>query len=635
MIGKTISHYQVTEQLGKGGMGVVYKAWDTALERAVALKMLHSTLAQDEIFLKRFRAEARALAQLENINIVSVFDLLETETGFFIVMQYVEGETLADKIGREGALPHREALAIFEQILNAVAHAHRAGIIHRDLKPGNVMLTPQGIVKVADFGLAKVQQGSILTLSRITGGTLHYMPPEQIRNLAHTDQRSDIYSAGMTLYEMLAGRLPFENKEDIYELSKIIVKKRFPSPAKYQPAVPRNLARMVMKAISKEPEKRYQQAEELSEAIRSFQQAHGLVAPSAGEFPRHRRWLHSLSLYSLMAGLVLIAISLIILFVPGLKERALQTLGFSSYARLTVQTDPPGATVILNGKKYQNPTLLNRLWVKADTTYLQVIDTLGSLRVDTSFVLQPRQDLFLSFELLPKPPLAESDPIELPVETGGVEIKSEPAGAAISWDGKTVGKTFYRDNRIPAGRYRLLVRLPGYKDALQTVEVRSGEVARIQVRLEKLLIGRLAVNIRPSGTIYVDGELHRENTGQYSADIPAGIHHLKIVNPGLGVWEDSIRLEPGGRYEKEIDFHQEYELRVSAFDTAGEALFDAEIFADGINTGETTPALIKLRFGQHEIAVRLKGYELVDHPRKINLESNLADPLEFKLRKLP
>lgn len=636
MIGKTVSHYEIVEQLGHGGMGIVYKARDTMLERAVALKMLHSSLAQDEVFLKRFRAEAKALAQLENPNIVTVFDLLEIEAGIFIVMQYVEGETLADKIARQGPIPFPEALAIFKQILDALEHAHQAGIIHRDIKPGNVIITPQGVVKVTDFGLAKVQQASIFTLSGITGGTLYYMPPEQIRNLALTDRRSDIYAAGMTLYEMLAGQLPFDKRADIYEISRVIVKKRFPPPTHYQPALPRRLAAMVMKAIAKEPEKRYQSAEEMRESLQQFEQQH-LLAEEKGSGPGRRlsRHIPGAVAFPLLALILLLLFStLALLLVPGLKQRTLQALGLSSYARLSIHTHPQGMQVILNGKKLRSPTPIDKYLTRPDTIHLQILDSLGYLTLDTALVLQAGQHSRVFYEL--PSPERSPDGLATPAsQWGGLEISSNPPGAAITLDGQRVGKTPYHQDQLLPGRYRLGLRLPGYREVQRTVEVNAGELTRLSVQLERALSGILALKINPPANIYINDKLLQQNAAQYRAELSAGLHRLKVVHPTLGVWETSFQLEANSRYETECDFTREYTLRVAAVNEAGEALYDAEIYVDGANTGKTTPALLTLRFGQHQIAVQLEGYKAVNSPRKISVEGNLAEPLEFKLRRLP
>ena len=193
VIGKIVDNYQITAVLGKGGMGVVYKARNMALEKDVALKMMDASLARDESFLKRFQSEAKALAKLQNPNIVTVYDLRETELGFCIIMEYVEGTTLAAKIKQWGPLPVKMAISVFKQLLTALDHAHKVGVIHRDIKPSNIMLTEQNIVKVTDFGLAKIQQVSAATVTMGTGGTLYYMSPEQVRGLSNVDDRGDIY----------------------------------------------------------------------------------------------------------------------------------------------------------------------------------------------------------------------------------------------------------------------------------------------------------------------------------------------------------------------------------------------------------------------------------------------------------
>ena len=271
MIGK----YRIDEKLGEGGMGIVYKAWDTVLERAVALKMIHPTFAQNEIFLKRFLSEAKALAKLENPNIVNVFDLQEAPEGLYIVMQFVDGMTLANKLQRDGPMSWREALPIFKQILTAVGYAHQVGVIHRDLKPANVMITNLGVAKVMDFGLAKIREGKLASgASSGLLGTPLYMPPEQVHGLKNVNEKSDIYSLGMTFYEMLAGRLPFENVSNEAAILYAILSEEFSSPDRLNPDLPTVLASIVMMAIEKEPSRRFQNTEEMLKAVEDFETEH-------------------------------------------------------------------------------------------------------------------------------------------------------------------------------------------------------------------------------------------------------------------------------------------------------------------------------------------------------------------------
>jgi|GEM_PF-3308196 len=270
MIGRIFDKYQIQEVLGRGGMGVVYRAHDTSLDRDVAIKMMDILIAGDPNFLRRFQSEARALAKLNDPNIVSVFSLLETPEGIGIVMEFVRGRTLSDLLKETPLLPVARVLGIFRQVFAALDHAHRGGVIHRDIKPGNVMLTAADVVKVTDFGLAKIQTPDGTTMTKGTAGTLLYMSPEQIRGIGQVDQRGDIYSAAMALYECLAGGLPFPPDASDYVVANMIVEGNVPPPDTINRLIPQGLTRIVMTAINKDPDRRYQSASEVLSALQQF-----------------------------------------------------------------------------------------------------------------------------------------------------------------------------------------------------------------------------------------------------------------------------------------------------------------------------------------------------------------------------
>ncbi|MEX1054842.1 MAG: serine/threonine-protein kinase, partial [Rhodothermales bacterium] len=208
LIGQVISHYRILEQLGLGGMGVVYRAQDTRLGRQAALKFLSRHSTEDEDAKKRFIHEAQAASALDHENICTVYEIDETDrNGTFIAMAYYEGETLREKIAR-GALPVDEAVGIAIQISEGLARAHAKGIIHRDVKPANVIITPDGVVKIVDFGVAKLTGRTQITETGGVVGTAAYMAPEQVRG-EDVDHRADVWELGAVLYEMLAARLPF------------------------------------------------------------------------------------------------------------------------------------------------------------------------------------------------------------------------------------------------------------------------------------------------------------------------------------------------------------------------------------------------------------------------------------------
>jgi len=260
MIGKTISHYRILEKLGEGGMGVVYKAQDTKLDRPVALKFLPPRLAASEDEKARLIQEARAASALNHPNVATIHEIAETEGQTFLVMEFVDGMTLREKI-QSGPLKTKDAVTIAIQTADALQKAHDSQIIHRDIKSDNVMFTNDGLVKVMDFGLAKLKGAAKITKAGSTVGTAAYMSPEQIQG-EEIDHRTDIFSFGVALYEMLAGQLPFRGEHDaalMYE----VVNVEPPSLLDLQKNVDTELNRIVTKCLEKDRDERYQSMREI------------------------------------------------------------------------------------------------------------------------------------------------------------------------------------------------------------------------------------------------------------------------------------------------------------------------------------------------------------------------------------
>jgi serine/threonine protein kinase/Flp pilus assembly protein TadD len=267
MIGQTISHYRILEKLGEGGMGVVYKAEDTKLQRFVALKFLPPHVSDDEA-TQRFVNEAHAVSALDHPNICGIYEIDETPEGrLFIVMPCYEGESLQQRIER-GPLKLDEAVDIASQVASGLAKAHEKGIVHRDIKPGNVYLTSDGLAKIVDFGLAKFSGRSKLTRTGTTAGTVTHMSPEQLRG-GNVDSRSDIWALGVVMYEMLTGETPFRGEYE-QAVSYSIVNEA-PRPIRsLRPDVPVQMESFIEKALSKDPNGRYQSATELLGALQSL-----------------------------------------------------------------------------------------------------------------------------------------------------------------------------------------------------------------------------------------------------------------------------------------------------------------------------------------------------------------------------
>ncbi len=258
--------YRVLRKLGGGGMADVYLCEDLTLGRRVALKVLLQRFLNDATFVERFRREAKAAAGLNHPNLVSIYDWGEVDGTYYIVMEYVEGETLKELIRRRGRLGGNDAVHIALQLLAAIDFAHRAAIVHRDIKPQNVMLDRNGNVKVMDFGIARAGDSGMTEAGSILG-TAQYLAPEQARGLP-VDERSDLYSVGIVLYEMLTGSVPFKGDSAVTVALKH-VNEMAPEPAQLVPGMPYSLNQIVMKAIAKDPDLRYQDAAQFARDLRS------------------------------------------------------------------------------------------------------------------------------------------------------------------------------------------------------------------------------------------------------------------------------------------------------------------------------------------------------------------------------
>jgi serine/threonine protein kinase/tetratricopeptide (TPR) repeat protein len=290
MIGQTVSHYKILEELGAGGMGVVYKAEDTKLKRTVALKFLPPELTRDKKAKTRFIHEAQAASALQHHNVCTIHEIDETEDGrMFISMDCYEGETLKDRIAR-GPLPAEQALNITIQVVEGLAKAHEAGMVHRDIKPANIMVTNDGVVKILDFGLAKLAGQTKLTKTGTTVGTVAYMSPEQARG-EEVDAHSDIFSLGAVFYEMLTGHIPFRGDHEAAVLYGIMHNdpERL---AAHRSDLPEQLQQIIDKALAKNTNERYENASDLLNDLTPWRPVRAAETTNSGFFPLRRGLKH-------------------------------------------------------------------------------------------------------------------------------------------------------------------------------------------------------------------------------------------------------------------------------------------------------------------------------------------------------
>jgi serine/threonine-protein kinase len=262
MIGKLLGgRYEIIEKIGGGGMALVYKARCRLLDRYVAIKVLREEFTSDEEFIRKFRRESQAAAKLSHPNIVSIYDVGVEGDIYYIVMEYIKGKTLKEVIREKGKLSFEETVDYSIQIAEALAHAHANHIVHRDIKPHNIMITEDGRVKVTDFGIARAATSSTVTNTNNVLGSVHYFSPEQAKG-GYTDEKSDIYSLGIVMYEMITGRVPFEGESPISVALKHVQEEIVP-PSHIDPTINKNLEKIIMKCVRKDQVERYKSANEL------------------------------------------------------------------------------------------------------------------------------------------------------------------------------------------------------------------------------------------------------------------------------------------------------------------------------------------------------------------------------------
>jgi len=579
LIGKVIDNYRILSIQGRGGMGIVYKAEDIALEKIVALKIIDPVLAGEENFLRRFRTEAKALAKLENPNIVTVHALRETEIGTFMVMEFLEGQTLSEWLDQNERMDYAEALPIFKQILNALEHTHKVGVIHRDIKPANIILNEKGNIKVTDFGLARIQHGSEATVTQGTGGTLKYISPEQATNIGNVDHRTDIYSVGMTFYEVLAGRTPFGKHDSDYSILKSIVEKKFPAPSQFNPDIPNGLTEIVMKAINKEPNKRYKSANDMRHAITKFERARKIEILKKREShstPQEQTFLAKARQFrqSILIGLaLLVALIVMIMAFSG-----------SDTTSVSISTVPAGAAIILNNDLI-GETPLNEHHIESGAVSLR-IQKLHYFEVDTTIVLREGQNHALSFSLQP---------------SATVGISVQPPDAEVTLDGWKLERSHLNDLELPTGKHYVKIAAAGYLPFETQFSLEQGEnpplnyklkaepkgVAKEPKRKADIKYSKLQITSRPpDAAVWVDGRLRG-----YSPIAPfragVGKHNIIIKKCGYQDYTNSVEV----RFQKDPTYVHaplvEIEIKLPksllGFLSNAEILYCQEKFAKAIN----------------------------------------------------
>jgi serine/threonine protein kinase len=346
--------YEIINELGKGAMGVVYQAQDPQINRTIALKILREDRVTSEDFVKRFLKEAMAIGRLSHANIVTIYDVGQDHGTIYLAMEYLEGRPFNDII-RESTLNPTEIAMLAIQLAESLDYAHKKGIVHRDIKPSNIMLTPDNQVKITDFGIARIEDPSMHQQTRAGEilGTPVYMSPEQVMGQP-LDGRSDLYSLGVILYELAAGRRPYSG-ENLTAIFRAITMDNPQDPSEINPSIPPGLSKLIMKGLNKEANDRFQTGQEMAEAFKSFIKE--LEADSVEKKPAPRE--KPLALIIALAVFITIFFSAGAIYLSSQKNTPAPAQEPLEMTSLSVESEPVGAQIFVDGiLKGKTPMLL-------------------------------------------------------------------------------------------------------------------------------------------------------------------------------------------------------------------------------------------------------------------------------------
>ena len=641
MINKTISHYKIIEKIGEGGMGVVYKAVDTNLKRFVALKFLPTELSRDKAARERFIQEAQSASALDHPNICTIHEIGKTDDNqMFIAMGYYEGETLRAKIAK-GPSKIDEAIDIVIQVATGLARAHESGIIHRDIKPANIIITDRGEVKILDFGLAKLAGSSQMTKTGMTLGTVFYMSPDQARG-EKIDHKTDIWSLGVVLYEMLTGHLPFKGEYDqavVYS----ILNDEPTLPSSSRKEIMGNLEQIVMKALEKKPTRRFQNIDEMNQALETtikkpISDSTRILTPPTKTTSDETMLITSPKkpnryIFSIIGSILgLILIILFIKFMPlifqnnkdaslPINEKSEENavveddnvkLQKSNIVTVRLSINPNGAEVFFDSEKI-------------GTTPLDPIKkTKGQYRIGIRkrgyapyfSIIYINNDTLISRSL-------ELQIIDPPLPSvGTLIIASEPAEPKIYVDDKLYLSSSI--GNLSAGEHNIKLQMSGYLECDTTIIIKQGQETRLDVKLLPLL-GAVSVLVEPYGDIYIDEKLIKEEVDTwYTHPLKIGAHIIRLEHPpSRKIWEKTIQIVHGETLKTRVDFNKKINIQISAKGVSpgwGHVYIDGKVYIDDKNIKMETPGQLSISVGIHKIEVKHEELNIYSEERIVLID---------------
>lgn len=563
-----IGRYQVTGELGRGAMGVVYKALDPTIGRTVALKTMRLDVhgEKHEDMLRRFQNEARAAGALSHPNIVTIYDAAEVDGIFYIAMEYIEGTTLSQLLHDRRSVSAQEVVEIGSQVCSGLQYAHFRKVIHRDIKPANIMIAANGVVKIMDFGIAKA--GASVTNTGEVLGTPHYMSPEQVRG-QDLDGRTDIFSTGVVLYEMITGEKPFSGQNVTAVIYKIVNEQPVP-PRQVDVSIHPGLSMIISKCLAKDPEERYQEASDLSTALKSYKivsipQKFSTTGTQPVDPP------------------------------PGAVD-----------ARFTPPPPPSSrATPRPIAPSHAVPTTTAHAAAAPKPALIQDAPTVA-LNPETSAKSNPQKTMVL-FAVLAAILIVGAVGIRMlrrsPAEPTEPQSTVAPAATTPSVEQETAQQT---------------------KTTSDNTDNQSGKWTRVPSP-PATGVGDLRITSNPSGAqVTIDGTSQAYYVTPFNTPpLQAGSHTLVVSTPGLP--SQTREVEVTARKRNVIDFQLTGDKAIYNIDSAPQG---AEIFIDGSPAGARTPVQLPLPAGAHKITLRMEGFS----PVELNTQSAPGEAVNISPR---
>jgi serine/threonine protein kinase len=567
-VNKAIGKYLATQVLSTGGMATIYLGTHRDMGKQVVIKQLHPHLSQDSEFVKRFEREANILGGLHHQNIVDIIDYFVFEGSYYIVLEYIDGCSLDQLLGRAKKIPLTVAVFIIRQVINGLGYAHDKGIVHRDIKPANIMITNAGLVKITDFGLAYAKEALTITDPGTFVGTLAYLSPEQIKG-QKGDEASDLYAAGVMLYQMLAGENPFSGEthsESIDKTLRLMPKKL----SKQDPNIPIGIDTLVFKLLEKEKHRRYSRSNQVlsdldqyslisNEALSRYIAAPEIYQPRQDDqelivkMARQERWdyfFKRLIIYSMTVVVLLSAVYYGVKHINiYLQKRKFVPMAIPDTVKSIIPPAPvmrqllnvsgtTGSKVYIDGVyRGKIPVAINTL----DTGKHDIFVSLDGYQEQKSeFSIKPGQELSIILDLSP-----------VILSPGYLKLTVSP-WAEVYIDGGYIDRTpISMPIKLDAGNHTIILRHPNRKEYRQSIQIKSRDTLTFAVDLPESY-GYLKLSVMPWAKVIIDGKEYGTTPLGQPIKLSIGEHEMKLDGPEGLEWKETIRISEGEVIERQV-----------------------------------------------------------------------------------